>query len=1681
MNVLIISSHKLISSFLMVFSALRNSLSLSLSLVVLALGIFLSLILSKKVLRSLKVKDKQATHTIQYGLGDLRIKKTKNPILNYSALTGIIFILLAVFAYNFPEKYQLTKLDKFSGTKTFALEDAAKNIPVTGEKTITHSQNGMTMVLAATDTKLSVANDQSKSTFPLDAVLTNKDGNLIEGQYSMRFALYTTNRTEIDPYPSDTDQNQKLWEEIQTVTIKNGIFNVDLGQVNTLPVLDSLKNNQFYVGIRVEEDSEMVPRKKITPSLFAYNATNASLLNGKKIGNQSGDIVALNANGKINLQNMPIGTGKDQLITGNDNRLSGPLTLSGAKYLTLFSQKLTANKIKLSSDTQGTLPVSQGGTGLTTNPENGRVLMGTGSGYALGTLTGQSNIQITSTNSNIAISLKDVISVGGLSISGNVPADTTNHLYNDSGNLYWGSTNLSSGGTTYTASGTLLQLSGTTFSLKEGTLNDTKLCTYSTANGLVCNTDQATVGVETDPIFSVSPAFGITGGNITSWNAKENALTFSTGFARVGNVINNTDLGSAQNIFKTIAVSGQSNVTANQNSATLTLAAGANVTLTTNPGTSTVTVAATDTNTTYTVAASPNLLQLTGNQFSLKQGTMTDTKLCVYSATSGLICDTSTSSFTHNPATINSTANGLSVDGSQQIYLALASTSTTGALSNTDWNIFNAKQPAGSYLTANQNITLGGDVTGSGATAITTVIGNDKITESMLKESTNTPANGNILTYNGATQGFAWVATTPTTAHNLFSSSHADMASTTPIQGDIIYYTGTQWTTLDAGTSGNFLRTNGTGANPSWQTAIGTTYTAAANNLLQLSSNEFSVRQGAMTDTKLCTYATASGLVCDTSTSSFTHNPATINSTANGLSVDGSQQISLALSSASTTGALNSTDWNTFNNKQPAGSYLTSFTELDPRLPIAGTNGNLLKSDGSAWTSWTPNFLTGTKVDSFNTRTGAVTLTGADVTTALAFTPYNATNPSNYLSTVDISANTNLAVSGTLLRLTGDTLSLKEGLLTSGKLCTYDGTNLVCDTSSSSVGHTPATINSTANGLSIDGAQQISLALSSTSATGALSNTDWNTFNNKQPAGSYLTSYTETDPVFSAWNKSAGISITESQISDLKSYLTIETDPIFLASQAHNITAGHLTILGNTSGTNSGDNAVNSLYSGLAASKQDALSGTGFVRISGTTISYDNSIYVTGTPWTGMRYLTSFTETDPTISAWAKVATKPTYTAAEIGLGNVPNLTFSGSNTGDETNATIKTKLGFATTTLDGYLTTTDWNVFNGKQPALGFTPYDATNPNNYITSSSLHNAVTLSASNGLSLSTQALSLGLASTSAIGALSNTDWNTFSGKQNNLGFTPYNSTNPNSYVSFANILTVDGTGSGLDADKLDGFDSSAFGDATAENQLRILERIGLSADGISANLFAGQKVLSDKLGTNDANNTFDSSAVVANADGSVLERLESIQSSSGFVCNRDTVKDADGNYYRTISVGAQCWMSENLRTGTMLASGSTMPANNGIIEKWCYSNDIAYCNQEGGLYHWDEAMAYSTTEGAQGICPTGWHIPKDAEQYVLEKYLTDAASTCDASRNGAWDCTSAGTKLKSGGTSGYSAPLAGFRNADGTFLDRTTTAYIWSSSQSGSIAWSRGLNSTIATVYRYASSKAYGFSVRCLKD
>jgi hypothetical protein len=146
---------------------------------------------------------------------------------------------------------------------------------------------------------------------------------------------------------------------------------------------------------------------------------------------------------------------------------------------------------------------------------------------------------------------------------------------------------------------------------------------------------------------------------------------------------------------------------------------------------------------------------------------------------------------------------------------------------------------------------------------------------------------------------------------------------------------------------------------------------------------------------------------------------------------------------------------------------------------------------------------------------------------------------------------------------------------------------------------------------------------------------------------------------------------------------------------------------------------------------------------------------------------------------------------------------------------------------------------------------------------------------------------------------------------------------------------------------------------------------------------------------------------------------------------------DGQDYKYTTIGNQTWMIENLNYDA--GSGS-----------WAYDNNESYAKTYGRLYNWQTACE---------VCPDGWHLPSDQEWTILENSL-----------NG---------KLKSGV---FSALPGGYRNYDGNFNYMGDYAYFWCSTEyNSSTAWRRRLSCTTTDVYRNYSSKAYGFSVRCVRD
>lgn len=190
----------------------------------------------------------------------------------------------------------------------------------------------------------------------------------------------------------------------------------------------------------------------------------------------------------------------------------------------------------------------------------------------------------------------------------------------------------------------------------------------------------------------------------------------------------------------------------------------------------------------------------------------------------------------------------------------------------------------------------------------------------------------------------------------------------------------------------------------------------------------------------------------------------------------------------------------------------------------------------------------------------------------------------------------------------------------------------------------------------------------------------------------------------------------------------------------------------------------------------------------------------------------------------------------------------------------------------------------------------------------------------------------------------------------------------------------------------------------------------------------------------------------------------------FTCGTSTITYG-GTTYNTVQIGSQCWFKENLNLGTRINS-TTGQTNNQIIEKYCYSDNEANCTTNGGLYQWNEAMQYVTTQGARGICPPGWHIPTYADFTTLKTNVSNDGNALKAVGQGE------GTN-----TSGFSAMLAGFSMAGGGFSNFGSNAYFWTSTDGGapSNAYDFVLDGDSTIPAFGFGNKGSGFSVRCLKD
>ncbi len=216
-----------------------------------------------------------------------------------------------------------------------------------------------------------------------------------------------------------------------------------------------------------------------------------------------------------------------------------------------------------------------------------------------------------------------------------------------------------------------------------------------------------------------------------------------------------------------------------------------------------------------------------------------------------------------------------------------------------------------------------------------------------------------------------------------------------------------------------------------------------------------------------------------------------------------------------------------------------------------------------------------------------------------------------------------------------------------------------------------------------------------------------------------------------------------------------------------------------------------------------------------------------------------------------------------------------------------------------------------------------------------------------------------------------------------------------------------------------------------------------------------------------------------------------------------VDERDGQVYKTVTIGTQTWMAENLNyayKGVKFDNGDYTSDST----SWCYDNDPSKCATYGRLYTWAAAMdsagivdpsgagkgcgysvycdAASSATKVRGVCPSGWHLPRDAEWKTLYTNVggTSTAGSLLKSTSG-WN----DYKGKSGnGTDkyGFSVLPAGYRY-NGDFFNRGNYADFWSSTEyeyNSNYAWYQDFYYG-GDVDRGVNNKLNGYSVRCLKD
>ena len=218
----------------------------------------------------------------------------------------------------------------------------------------------------------------------------------------------------------------------------------------------------------------------------------------------------------------------------------------------------------------------------------------------------------------------------------------------------------------------------------------------------------------------------------------------------------------------------------------------------------------------------------------------------------------------------------------------------------------------------------------------------------------------------------------------------------------------------------------------------------------------------------------------------------------------------------------------------------------------------------------------------------------------------------------------------------------------------------------------------------------------------------------------------------------------------------------------------------------------------------------------------------------------------------------------------------------------------------------------------------------------------------------------------------------------------------------------------------------------------------------------------------------------------------------------TVMDYNSNVYNTVQIGNQCWTRENMRV-THYSDGTPIPAGGSSYTEpyyYDYSSSGIPLSDRGYLYNWPAAMhgvasSNAVPCGVQGVCPTGWHLPSNAEWTVLEDYVGSVPeyrcggsnySIAKALASTTWWNTSTrtcavGNDQSVNNASGFGAVPGGYRYGS-SLVAAGNYANFWSSTETygySNEVYGCTLFNDDNKVFCFYGNKDNGYSVRCLRD